>query len=61
MPDVRTIRVLIASPDDLAVDRAAFKPVLEELNSGFGDALDIKFEPLGWRTRWPRRNGGRRE
>ncbi len=22
--------------------------MLEELNAGFGDALDIKFEPLGW-------------
>lgn len=48
MPGVRTIRVFIASPGDLAVERAAFKQVLEELNAGFGDALDIKFEPLGW-------------
>ena len=48
MPDVRTIRVFIASPGDLAVERAAFQQVLEELNAGFGDALDIKFEPLGW-------------
>jgi hypothetical protein len=45
---IRTIRVFIASPGDLAVERAAFKQVLEELNAGFGDALDIKFEPLGW-------------
>ena len=44
----RMIRVFIASPGDLAVERAAFKQVLEELNDGFGDALDIKFEPLGW-------------
>ena len=48
MSDVRTIRVFIASPGDLAVERAAFKHVLEELNAGFGDALDITFEPLGW-------------
>ena len=48
MSDVRTIRVFIASPGDLAVERAAFKQVLEELNASFGDALDIKFEPLGW-------------
>ena len=48
MSDVRTIRVFIASPGDLAVERAAFQQVLEELNAGFGDALDIKFEPLGW-------------
>jgi hypothetical protein len=31
MPDVRTIRVFIASPSDLAVQRAAFKDVLDEL------------------------------
>ena len=48
MTDVRTIRVFIASPGELAVERAAFQQVLEELNAGFGDALDIKFEPLGW-------------
>ena len=48
MSDVRTIRVFIASPGDLAVERAAFQQVLEELNAGFGDALDIEFEPLGW-------------
>jgi hypothetical protein len=48
MSEPRTIRVFIASPNDLAVARAAFKQVLEELNAGFGDALDITFEPLGW-------------
>jgi uncharacterized protein DUF4062 len=48
MRDVRTIRVFIALPGDLAVEREAFKQVLEELSAGFGDALDIKFEPLGW-------------
>ena len=48
MSAARTIRVFIASPGDLAVERAAFQQVLEELNAGFGDALDIKFEPLGW-------------
>ena len=48
MSAVRTIRVFITSPGDLAVERAAFQQVLEELNAGFGDALDIKFVPLGW-------------
>jgi hypothetical protein len=48
MSEPRTIRVFIASPGDLAVERAAFQQVLEELNAGFGDALDIQFEPLGW-------------
>ena len=49
MPAHRTIRVFIASPGDLAVERAAFKQVLDELNAGFGDALNIQFEPLGWK------------
>ena len=48
MSDVHTIRVFSASPGDLAVERAAFQQVLEELNAGFGDALDLQFEPLGW-------------
>ena len=48
MFDVRTIRVFIASPGDLAVERAAFKDVIDELNSGFGDGAGVKFEALGW-------------
>ena len=46
MPDVHTIRVFIASPGDLAVERAAFQQVLEELNAGFGDALDIRMRAV---------------
>ncbi len=48
MSDVRTIRVFIASPGDLAVERAAFKDVIEELNDGFGDGAGVKFELLAW-------------
>ncbi len=48
MTTPRTIRVFAASPSDLAVERRAFKDVLEGLNAGFGDALNITFEPLGW-------------
>ena len=44
----RTIRVFIASPGDLAVERRAFKDVIDELNTGFGDGAKVKFEPLGW-------------
>ncbi len=44
----RTIRVFIASPGDLAVERAAFKEVIDDLNTGFGDGAGIKFEALGW-------------
>ena len=48
MPDVRTIHVFFASPGDLAVERRAFKDVIEELNVGFGDGAGVKFEALGW-------------
>lgn len=48
MSDVRTIRVFIASPGDLAVERRAFKDVIEEPNDGFGDGAGVKFEALGW-------------
>lgn len=48
MSDVRTIRVFIASPGDLAVERAAFKKVVDELNDGFAAGAGVKFVPLGW-------------
>lgn len=48
MPDVRTIHIFIASPGDLPVERRAFKDVIDELNSGFGDGAGVKFVPLGW-------------
>ena len=48
MPTPRTIRVFIASPGDLAVERRAFKDVLEELNAGFADGAGVEFEPLAW-------------
>lgn len=44
----RTIKVFIASPGDLAVERRAFKEVIDELNQGFGRGADVEFEPLGW-------------
>ncbi len=48
MPAPRTIKVFIASPGDLAVERRAFKEVLDELNKGFGEGAGIEFEPLAW-------------
>jgi tetratricopeptide (TPR) repeat protein len=44
----RTIRVFIASPGDLAVERRAFKEVIDELNEGFGDDAGVTFQALGW-------------
>jgi len=44
----RVIKVFIASPGDLAVERRAFKDTVDELNKGFGRGADVIFEPLGW-------------
>jgi hypothetical protein len=43
-----TINVFMASPGDLAVERRAFKDVIDELNGGFGDGASVRFVPLGW-------------
>ena len=48
MPVKRNITVFIASPGDLEIERAAFKKLIDELNSGFGAGAKVKFEPLGW-------------
>src|SRR5205823_5438371 len=48
MPALRTIKVFLASPGDLAVERRAFKDQIELLNLGFGDGARIRFECLGW-------------
>ncbi len=44
----RVVKVFIASPGDLAVERRAFKEVIDELNEGFGDGAGVKFEAIGW-------------
>ena len=44
----RVIRVFLASPGDLAVERRAFKSQIDLLNGGFGDGAGVKFSPLGW-------------
>jgi len=45
---IRQIRVFIASPGDVAVERRAFKDVLDELNKGYGRGAHVEFVPLGW-------------
>ena len=47
-PPLRPIHVFIASPGDLAVERWAFKAVIDELNAGFGDGAGVRFVALGW-------------
>jgi hypothetical protein len=44
----KPVRVFIAFPGDLAIERRAFKEVIEELNAGFGDGAGVEFLALGW-------------
>lgn len=44
----RVIKVFIASPGDLAIERRAFKEVIDSLNKGFGRGKNVTFEALGW-------------
>src|SRR4051794_37541236 len=48
MTTLRVIKVFIASPGDLAVERRAFKDTVDSLNKGFGRGAGVTFEPLGW-------------
>jgi tetratricopeptide (TPR) repeat protein len=48
MSTPRIVKVFIASPNDLAIERRAFKEVVDELNKGFGRGAHVEFEPLGW-------------
>jgi tetratricopeptide (TPR) repeat protein len=48
MSTQRIVKVFIASPGDLAVERRAFKEVVDELNGGYGRGAHVTFEPLGW-------------
>ncbi|MGD8454094.1 MAG: tetratricopeptide repeat protein [Phycisphaerae bacterium] len=48
MPDKRHIKVFLASPGDLAVERRAFKDQIDLLNLGFADGAGVAFEALGW-------------
>lgn len=48
MATTRFIKVFIASPGDVAVERRAFKDTVESLNKGFGLGADVEFVPLGW-------------
>jgi tetratricopeptide (TPR) repeat protein len=44
----RKVRVFLASPSDLMRERVLFREAIAELNEGFGDGADVKFESLGW-------------
>ncbi len=48
MSDKRRIKVFIASPSDLAIERRAFKDQVDLLNLGFGDGAGVEFVPVGW-------------
>ena len=47
-PPPRTIRLFLASPGDLAVERRAFKDAIDLLNLAFGDGANLRFVPLCW-------------
>jgi len=47
-PEPRRVHVFIASPGDLAVERWAFKDVIDDPNGGLGDGAGIRFVALGW-------------
>jgi tetratricopeptide (TPR) repeat protein len=48
MSTARAVKVFIASPNDLAIERRAFKEVVDELSRGFGRGAHVTFEPVGW-------------
>ncbi len=48
MTSKRQIRVFIASPSDLDVERKAFRDQIVQLNLDFGDGANVEFIPLGW-------------
>ena len=48
MSTLRIVKLFIASPNDLAVERRAFKEVVDGLNKGFGRGAHVTFEALGW-------------
>jgi hypothetical protein len=48
MRRAREIAVFIASPGDLAPERAVFKETIDELNAGFADGAGVEFVPLAW-------------
>ena len=52
METPRKISVFIASPGDLAEERAQFHAAVKDLNAGFADGADVVFEPLGWEDMW---------
>src|SRR5438445_11828052 len=50
MTEQRSVKVFLASPADLAPERAAFRDQLAMLNLGFRDGAGTTFLPLGWET-----------
>ena len=48
MADRRIIKVFLASPGDLIVERRGFKEQIDKLNNGFADGANVEFQALGW-------------
>jgi tetratricopeptide (TPR) repeat protein len=45
---MKKISVFIASPSDLPREREIFRKTIDQLNIGFWDSTEVKFESLGW-------------
>ena len=60
MVDVRIVRVVIASPSDVAKERAATEPVVEELNGGICKERGCRLGALALGDRCPSRLSPRR-
>jgi hypothetical protein len=42
------LRVFIASPGDLALERKRFRDCLQRLNHGFGEGIGVHLHAMGW-------------
>lgn len=48
--ETKILRVFISSPGDLKEERAVVDKVIRELNSTWGDSLNLRLEPISWET-----------
>lgn len=44
----KQIKVFLASPNDLCMERQLFREEIQSLNIGFADGANVKFIALGW-------------
>lgn len=54
MKSHEVLSIFLASPSDLAEERAGLKQVIDELNLAWSDYLGMRLELLVWETRLSR-------